>query len=278
MRVETENPFLTQQSRVLQQDHQVQDLFSQILESVGRQGYASAEPVGEEPITSDQITESWGTWFDVHRSGQYSSADQPDSLRQAYGEVLVGAYSDGGYVDPKTFLKGLSKEQLKTVQEVNALADPINVDNLTEEGALNLLLPRAAQVDINRDGFTQSGRGYGFRFPDSTTPPDVVQAWEETTAGMSWGERAMHELQMKMPLISANFFVDANGAYSHHYEPGDPEFTNPMTKPGYSYQKVAQGWLDHYEYLKNETPPEQYAQQTDFWSRFKSALIEQGAD
>lgn len=277
MRIDAANTILTQQSKVLEQDHHIQDVFSQILESVGRQGYASAEPVSEESITTDQISESWGTWFDVHRSGQYAAAEQPESLRQAYGEVLVDAYSDGGYVDPKTFLKSLSTEQLQTVQNVNWLADPIDVDNLTEEGALNLLLPRAAQVDANRDGLTQAGRGYGLRFPDSTTPADVVEAWEETTAGMSWGERATHELQMKLPLMSANFFVDENGAYSHHYEPGDPNFTNPMSKPGYSYQKAAQGWLDHYEYLKNQTPADQYAEQTDFWTRFKTALIDRDA-
>lgn len=78
----------------------------------------------------------------------------------------------------------LSAAELKSVQNSYSQAEPIYVDSLTEEGALDLLLPQAAQVDLNGDGFTRSRAAYGMTFPDCTTSREVMQAWDATTAGM----------------------------------------------------------------------------------------------
>ncbi|TWU04002.1 hypothetical protein Pla100_09380 [Neorhodopirellula pilleata] len=100
----------------------------------------------------ERIDESWNHWFQIARLGRYASPEAPADLGTTYGDVLQKAYSEGAYAAPVPFLKGLSADELETIQNANWLADPIRVDSLTEEGALNLLIPAAAQVDLNYDG------------------------------------------------------------------------------------------------------------------------------
>lgn len=268
---------LMQLTKRQEQAHNVQNVFSDVLEAAGRRGYASAQDVeGTQPL-EESIQTSWSDWFDVARTGRYETAENLDQLKQGFGEILSRAHSEGGYVQPKEFLNSLTKDELQVVQNIHWLAEPIQVDSLSSEGALNLLLPPAAQVDINHDGLTQSGAAYGIRFPDSNTPTDVTASWEEATAGMSMGDRMMYEFRMVAPILLANIHFDENGAYSHHTEPGDPDFVNPFAKPGYSYVQATQDQLDHLNFVKNWITPEQYDTQTDFWSRFQNLLTEKGA-
>lgn len=258
-------------------DHHVQAVFSDVLEAVGRAGYASAQEVKENAPLSETITAAWNHWFTTERTGRYAQTENAQQLRQEYGELLVQAHESGGYAAPKDFLQSLDDDQLEVVQKVHHLADLIGVASLTEEGALNLLLPPAAQVDLNHDGITQSGAANGLRFPDSNTPLEVVQAWEEATAGMTFGERMTHEFRMVAPTLLSNIVLDENGAYSHHYEPGDPEWRNPRAKPGYSYVQATQDMLDHLEFIKPKISRQQYEEQTAFWSKFQGLLEEYGA-
>lgn len=266
---------LFQPSNSQNQAHQVRDVFSELLEAAGRQGYASAQAVESDQPVDEQIQTTWTNWFDVERiSGRYQGEKDAETLRQDYGNLLVRAHAEDGYVRPQDFLNSLSKDDLETVQTIHRLANPINVNGLTEEGSLNLLLPPPAQVDLNHDGLTRSGLAYGLRFPDSTTPAEVTTAWEEVTAGMPLGERMTYELQMKLPVLFANFYVDENGAYSHHFEPGDPEFRNPMADPEYSYFQATQDQLNGLEFSKNLIPQDEYERRTEFWTRFQGLLEE----
>lgn len=260
-----------------EQDHHAQNAFSAVLTEAGRKGYASAEaPDAQQPLT-ESITTSWDTWFTGELSGRYQRVAKPDELKQTFGEILVRAHEEGGYIDPKGFLQQLSRDELAAVQNVQGLASGINVGALTEEGALNLLLPPAAQVDLNHDGLTRNGAAYGGRFPDSNTPTAVVTAWEEATEGMDTGELLMAQFQMISPTILANMVFDENGTFSHRNEPGDPDFKNPMAADNFSYVGVTKDRLTHLEYMKNEISAEQYERQSSFWSKFQKLLIEKGA-
>jgi len=261
-----------QQTNVREQDKQVQAVFSEVLEAAGRSGYASARAAQSEQLTAEEVRASWSGWFDAERTGRYATARQPEELKQGYGELLGRALTEGGYEQPIEFLQGLTKEELKVVQDVNWLADSIKVGSLAEEGALNLLLPGAAQVDLNQDGMTQTGLAYGIKFPDSNTPADVVEAWDKATDGLSLDEKMVYELQMKMPLLTANIVLDENGTFSHRNEPGDIEFRNPMAETDYSYQQAAQDWLEHLEFIKSLIPLQQYERQTEFWRKFDALL------
>ncbi|QDV51837.1 hypothetical protein Enr17x_38960 [Gimesia fumaroli] len=273
---------LTQSQQKRQQEHEVQNVFSAMLAQVGRQGYVSAEAPeqvleGEQSLTKG-LQRTWDSWFTGELKGRYAQASSPEELKQSFGEIIVRAHEEGGYVDPKGFLQKLSQEELAVVQKVQSLASPIRVSALTEEGALNLLLPPATQVDLNNDGITQSGVANGIRFPSSNTPAAVVKAWEETTEGMSFAEKAMAEFQMMLPLITANLEVDENGKFVRQYEPGDPEYRNPMAEAGYSYVAATKDRLDSLEFRKHEIPADRYERQKSFWEKFQQSLIQNGAE
>ena len=85
-------------------------------------------------------------------------------------------------------------------------------------------------------------------------------------------ERMIYELRMKLPVLSANIELDAQGRFVHQREPGDPGFVNPMDSDNYSFISVAQSWMDHLNYFKNQLDPARYAKDMEFWSSFKSAL------
>lgn len=275
------NSLLTQSQQKREQDHDVQNLFSAMLAQAGRQGYVSAEAPdqvleGEQSLTAG-LQRTWESWFTGELNGRYAQASNPEQLKQSFGEIIVRSHAEGGYVDPKGFLQNLSQDELAVIQKVQSLASPIQVESLTEEGALNLLLPPATQVDLNNDGITRSGVARGLRFPSSNTPAAVVKAWEETTEGMSFGEKAVAELQMMLPLLTANLVVDDNGKFVRQYEPGDPEFRNPLAASDYSYVTATKNRLSALEFMKHEIPPDKYESQKSFWNKFQQSLLEHDA-
>ena len=249
--------------------------------AAGRQGYASAQPVESDAPLAESVASAWSDWFESETRGQYATARPVDRqrLKEGFGDIVTRAQADGGYVHPVEFLRGLSQDELTVVQNVQHLAAPIDVDSLTEEGALNLLLPPAAQVDLNRDGLTQTGIGYGMRFPSSNTPPEVVAAWEEATAGMSLGDRMIYELQMVSPIMMANIHVDEQGAFAYRVEPGDPDFVNPMAAADYSYVDATQTQLDGLDFSlsKGFISKDKYDRQRAFWQSFQRALQDRSA-
>ncbi|QDV72364.1 hypothetical protein [Botrimarina mediterranea] len=258
-------------------ERQVQSAFSAVLEAAGRQGYASAAPIADGAPVADAAQQAWDDWFGT-RPERYASQASPEKLQQGFGAIIGKAINEEGYADPKGFLAKLNREELATLQSVHSLADPIHVESLTEEGALNLLLPPPAQVDIDADGITHSGAGRGIRFPNSNTPPEVVDAWDSATAGMSWGERSQFELKMMLPTLLANIEVDANGQFIGQREPGDPDYRNPMAELGYSYRDTVQSMIDALDFQKEQMPRDQYEEQRAFWRRFGEELEATGAE
>ncbi|MDA8744410.1 hypothetical protein N9N28_07250 [Rubripirellula amarantea] len=266
---------LEQKRRV--QDRNIQSVFSEVLMESGRAGYASAESSDTAVPLADLVEQSWHQWYQVERLGRYASPEAPQDLGQTFGNVLNKAYNEGAYVDPKAFLSGLSSEELDSIQSAHWLANSIEVNSLSEEGALNLLLPPAAQVDVNRDGLTQSGAAYSIRFPNSTTPPEVVVAWDAATADLTFQERMTYELEMMLPAILSNIVLAPDGSYSHTRSPGDPDFSNPMAADDYSYVKVTQDWIGHLDYFKSQLDPVRYERDRGFWSSFQEQLHNAGA-
>ncbi|MEQ8786996.1 MAG: hypothetical protein RIC55_11880 [Pirellulaceae bacterium] len=278
MRIESSSPALPGiDARQRAADKSLQSVFAEVLAEAGREGWRSAPPLESEAPLEDAVTQTWNDWFQVSRGRFDDLPASPSQLQQDFGSLLVEAREAGAYAAPQAFLRTLSSERLETVRHVHRLAAPIQVDGLTEEGALNLLLPPAAQIDLNFDGLTQSGVGYGIRFPDSRTPPQVAEAWQAATADLDFGERAVRQLQMKSDVLLANIHVDAEGRFSHRVEPGDPAFVNPQAAPGYSFVQLTQDRLEAIELFKNQTPPEQHQRDREFWTAFRRQLLQRGA-
>ncbi len=269
-------------------ERHLQDVFSTVLEKVGRAGFESAQPLNQEAASPEslerEVGSSWEQWFNEFSQTRYSfiaDAGSPSvrenktasDLQKDYKEILVDAYQHGGYATPNAYLQSLSSEQLKTIQQVQHLADPIQVANLSEEASLNLLLPPDAQVDENQDGLTAVGAAYSLRFPDSRTPSNVRDAWESATQGLSESDRMIKELQMVLPLLTANMHFDSNGQYVRSSQPGDADWINPMASDDFSYVQTATGWLEYLERFKSQIPPDQYQKDQSFWSNFRSNLL-----
>lgn len=278
MRIETQtSPTPTRQQKQDAAGEQLQNLFNEILTAAGRPGYASAEAYESENSIQDDIREDWNDWFSLTNAGNYPDEVDAQALPRDYGDLLVRTYNEGGFADPHGFLKNLTADELATVQHVNRLVDPIDIDSLTPEAALNLLIPRPAQIDLNYDGLTQVGEAYMIRFPDSRTPEAVVNAWNEATADMDPREKIFYELQMKLPTLLANIHVDDQGRYVSHTEPGDPNWVNPQADSNYSFTDLSQQMIDYLDYFQHQIPKDRYEQQRAFYTQFKQSLQEHGA-
>lgn len=121
-----------------------------------------------------------------------------------YEAVLTKAASSNGFDNPKAFLKSLSPSELTAVQTIHCLANPIDVDSLSEEGAANLLVSPDQAQDIDNDGFEMVGAAKTRMFPPPNAPASVKQAWKDATAHMSDSD---------MMLLSGSFLATDQSAY-----------------------------------------------------------------
>jgi hypothetical protein len=101
----------------------------------------------------------------------------------------------------KGFLASLSAQDLTLLQQAKGLASTINVASLSEEGAANLLLEHAAQVDLNNDGIVEVGSGKMMTFPPPNAPQAAKDAWAAATAGMSERDRMSLSGHIGLPLL-----------------------------------------------------------------------------
>lgn len=269
---ETSTTLLPLAQQRFEQAQEVQSVFSAVLQSVGRGGYESAEQLQSSQPLEQQMRSAWEGWFELQEASRNQNNGQRAELNDAFGQLMDRAYREGGYVDPKTFLSGLAPDEMENLRQIHLLADTVDVGILTEEGALNLLIPPVAQVDLNRDGLTQTGIGYGIRFPDSTTPKAVADAWHQATADLPEGERMTYALQMKLPTLLANLVLKPDGSYSHQIEPGDPNYKNPMADADYSYGQAIQARLQYLDDFRNQLDPVSYERDRAFWADFQGRL------
>jgi hypothetical protein len=117
-----------------------------------------------------------------------------ESDRERYAEILNEAYSGGGMNNPVAFLKGLSQTDLDVVRRTHSLADAINPNVLTREGAYNLLLPEGYKVDFNRDGISEVGIASTCIFPPLDAPESFKTAWLSATKDMAEADYFTYEI------------------------------------------------------------------------------------
>jgi hypothetical protein len=86
---------------------------------------------------------------------------------------------------PVAFLQSLSKSDLEVIRRAQSLADAIEVNSLSIEGAYNLLLPGGYKVDFNKDGLSEVGCGKAAFFPPLDAPKAFKIAWLQATQDMA---------------------------------------------------------------------------------------------
>lgn len=96
-----------------------------------------------------------------------------------------------GLSDARNFLETLSSSEVKTLQKYSGLADSINIDSLSAEGAYNLLLHDNEQYDFDSDGVAEVGIGKRKLAVPINMPKDVRDAYISAMNSLSDKEKLM---------------------------------------------------------------------------------------
>ena len=107
--------------------------------------------------TSTQYIEHTSIMKGINLHDDYASA------RESYKEDFEKIYTEAMEVDlklsnAKEFLTDLKTKELETLQNYSQLADTINIDELSDEGAYNLVMHFYEKYDFDNDGFTENGK------------------------------------------------------------------------------------------------------------------------
>ena len=95
---------------------------------------------------------------------QLKTNSSRSAMQEPYEKDFETIYNEAQEKDinlsnAKEFLNTLSSDELSTLQHYTGLADEINVDSLSNEGAYNLLMHDYEKYDFNNDGMVQNGIG-----------------------------------------------------------------------------------------------------------------------
>lgn len=165
-------------------------------------------------------------------------------------------------------LQSLTPEELKLVQKANSLAKNININQLSEEGASNLLKQpdNSNKVDLNNDGIVEVGIARNMVFPPVNAPESVKRAWEESTEGMP----EMEKMTLQLTMHTAIYGFNINGAEPKAALPPTEQWNAQNIDNLFEYLQGTldfrvnlEGWTEHNLMLK------------DFYAAFESNINKQ---
>lgn len=91
----------------------------------------------------------------------------------------------------KNFLESLSQNELRTLQKYSGLADSINVNSLSAEGAYNLLIHDNEQYDFDGNGTAEVGIGKHILPVPTNMPADVRDAYITALNSLNGSDKFM---------------------------------------------------------------------------------------
>lgn len=214
--------------------------------------------------TTDSDTVSLGSSLTKLMGETYSFlADRrgtSENERLAYASILNKAYLNHGMDNPQGFLQSLSPAELAVIQREKSLAEPIQPQQLSKEGAMNLLLPTGYSVDLNRDGFEEVGLARTAGFPPRDAPAEFQQAWADTIDGMDEGDVMTYTMMSRLAIVGISL---------------DPEHPNPPLHATDKLQSYTDAIANLLANLKAQAPyntPQQIQKDQDFYLRLQQAL------
>lgn len=212
---------------------------------------ASSEPSAPDRLLAELLGQ---THTELSARRGVSQDDQA-----AYAAILDRAYREGAMADPVGFLRGLSREDLAVVQRNHCLAQAIDPNVLSREGAYNLLLPEGYGVDFNKDDLLEVGIARSVQFPPVDAPEAFVKDWFAATEGMSEMDAATYGLVMFTAM--------------HTLPIGDQALVRRMaTDDVDSYRRVVADYLAMLERFQGQLPDGQYERDKSFFTRLQTLL------
>lgn len=146
----------------------------------------------------------------------------------------------------KDFLNNLSQSELTTLQKYSGLADSIDINSLSSEGAYNLLMHDNEQYDFNSDGVAEVGIAKkGLPVPINM-PSDVRDAYINAMNSMSDKEKMLTMLLTLDPArlnatINNKPYTPTKMDYNYlktqvenHLNPTNGAYTSPEAKKAYA--------------------------------------------
>ncbi|MDY0122691.1 hypothetical protein [Sulfurimonas sp.] len=142
----------------------------------------------------------------------------------------------------KNFLESLSQSELRTLQKYSGLADSINVNSLSAEGAYNLLMHDNEQYDFDGNGTAEVGIGKHILPVPINMPADVQEAYISAMNSLSDKDKLMAMTLTFDParldaLINNKPYTPTNMDYSYlksrvdnMLNPQNGGYTSPETK------------------------------------------------
>lgn len=162
-------------------------------------------------------------------------------------------------ISAKDQLNSMSIQDKELIRQYRSLADSIDkVDQLSNEGATNLLKQYGNEVDLNNDAIVDIGMAKTFIFPPINSSQKTKAAWAATTRDMSFEEKMLAEAPFLTQHIVANLKTDHNGNVIGVNEPGSPNYVNPFTKPNFSWDELISNIQTHYQDFKAHYTDKQF--------------------
>jgi hypothetical protein len=175
-----------------------------------------------------------------------------------FAALLDKAYANKALDDPQAFLKSLNAGEMEQLRVQHGLADDIQVEGLSREGASNLLLPNGYSVDLNGDGLIETGRAMGGGFPPRDAPDKLKSAWFTATEKMDDGEVMSYALMMH------------DSVYGMHID-GAPAQIKPDDEMA-TYRDFVDNYLAAIKQNHSYMAPGQYERENSFFERLAGLM------
>lgn len=170
----------------------------------------------------------------------------------------------------KQVLSSFSQDEMKLLQKATGLADSIDVNSISTEGAANLLAQpdKTGMVDMNNDGIVEIGKSRMITFPPVNAPESVHQAWDKATEGMDEGDKMIMQLHMHI----ATYGIEMEGVDTKEALPPEEQWSSTgwqqllkELRSALEFSVALDGW-DRTNLVRQ-----------DFYDKFESELTQQAA-
>lgn len=188
--------------------------------------------------------------------------------KNSFGDILKDKESK--IMTAKDYLATLSSQDLKVIQKEHCLAQEINVNSLSEEGAENLLVANGDYrklVDLNNDGITEIGAGKNFIFPPPNAPDEVKDAWDQATANLTLKEKMSALLPFLAKQIEVNAYRMPDGTFKVR-SPGEAGYRNAFGSTVQSYYNL----IDEVK-AELENDPERANSERQKYIKFEMSIL-----
>jgi len=130
--------------------------------------------------------------YNTTRENQKPFEDMFEAIYAQAKEVNVGL------TDAKDFIAQLSSDELRTLQKFDGLADAIDVESLSAEGAFNLLLHDYEKYDFDGDGAVMRGEARTLARIPQHMDDEAKKAWVKALNAMGDDFMAIGSITMSL--------------------------------------------------------------------------------